>query len=179
MERLNNMSYDLKIETTILSNKLPGGEIAIDQIKDHIDVFKNLSPFYVEGIIIICDSSQKVEMNGYIGSLWQQVITALDDLSECEVTVFHCPAEVSARHMRNDNTHSVLWSVQGFGSVEYDFNEFAHALLDAAQVFFSTVTDNLSFLTLCQSDDDFASYGSYNYSYVLDYLNEVKAKYDN
>ena len=175
MERLNNMSDDLKIETTILSTELPGDEIAIDQIKDHIDVFENLSPFYVEGIIIIYNSSQTVEMNGYIGSLWQQVITALDELSECEATVFHCPAEVSARHVRNDNTHSLLWSVQGGGAVEHDFHEFAHALLDAAQVFFSTVTDHLSFLTLGQSDDD----GSYNYSYVLDYLNEVKAKYDN
>lgn len=177
MERLNYMPCELIIKTIVISEELPDGEITIDQIKNHVEAFRNMAPFDVEGLIVISDSLQGTEMSGYIGSLWQQVITALEELLENDVATFHCPAEVSVCHKRNSNKDVLLWYVEGFGTVEYDFIEFVYTLFDAAQIFFSTVTEHLAFLTQNQSDDDFGSYGSYDYSHALDYLNRVRVKY--
>ena len=171
------MQCNLQITTELFIRERSSFTITPEQIPDYIDELEKIYPFDLEGLIIIKANQQEAVMSDCdcIGFLWQSVLNSLDELLTENTAIFHCPAEVEIKHLKNPKGDTLLCTVEGAGQVEYDFKTFVFGLLDAAKNCFNLITNNLSYLTENQSDDNYA--GSYDYSDAIEYSEKIRESY--
>lgn len=166
------MKDSIKITSEIFIEEPKIFSIPLNQLPNHIDAFKKVNPYYMDGIVTIRAGKQEAAMSYYMGFLWDLILNALEELLTQDTTNFDCHADVTIKHLKNSKQDILSWQVERFGKVKYDFKPFVFKLLDAAEDFFTSVTNNLGNITLDIDIDN-----NYDYSSSIEYLKQIREKY--
>ena len=166
------MKDRIKITSRLFTEELNSASIPLNKLPNHIEAFKKINPYYMDGIVTIRAGKQEAAMGYYMGFLWDLILNALEELLTQDTTNFDCHADVTIKHFKNSQQDILLWEVERFGKVKYDFKPFVFELLYAAEDFFTSVTNNLGNITLDIDIDN-----NYDYSNSIEYLKQIKEKY--
>lgn len=167
------MKDRIKVTSEIFIEEPKIFSIPLNELHNHIDAFKKVSPYDMDGIVTIRAGKQEATMGHYMGFLWQLILNALEELLSDDIATFSCYEEVTVKHLKNSQKDILSWEVACCGGkVEYDFKPFVFELLDAAEEFFTSVTNNLGNITLDIDVDN-----SYDYSSSIEYLKQIREKY--
>ena len=166
------MKDSIKITSRLFTEEPNSASIPLNKLPNHIEAFKKINSYYMDGIVTIRAGKQEAAMGHYMVILWQLILNALEELLSEDIVTFSCYEEVTVKHLKNSQRDILLWEVERFGKVEYDFKPFVFELLDAGEEFFTLVTTNLGNITLDIDTDE-----SYDYSSVIEDLKQIREKY--
>lgn len=166
------MKDSIKVTSKLFTEEPESFCIELDELPNHIDAFKKINPYDMDGIVIIRAGKQEAAMGYYMEFLWQLILNALDELLSEETANFDCYADVTIKRLKNSQQDVLSWEVEGFGKVKYDFKPFVFELLDAGEEFFKSVTTNLGNVTLDIDIDN-----NYDYSSCIERLKQIREKY--